>query len=75
MRRVGVLGAGQLGRMLAIAGLPLDIRCQFLDPVPGSPASQLAEQKVADYADLPALNSFAAGVDVRHWAVAQHQPV
>lgn len=64
MRRVGVLGAGQLGRMLAIAGLPLDIRCQFFDPVAGSPASHLAEQKVADYGDLPALNSFAAGVEV-----------
>jgi 5-(carboxyamino)imidazole ribonucleotide synthase len=52
---VGVLGAGQLGRMLALAGYPLGLRFRFLDPTPGSPASALAEQIVADYDDAEAL--------------------
>ena len=29
---VGCLGGGQLGRMLALAGAPLDVRLRFLDP-------------------------------------------
>src|ERR671927_142984 len=61
---VGVLGAGQLGRMLALAGYPLGLRFRFLDPALGAPAGQLAEQIVADYADQQALESFARGLDV-----------
>ena len=52
---VGVLGAGQLGRMLALAGYPLGHRFTFLDPTPDSPASQLAPQIVAAYDDERAL--------------------
>src|SRR4029078_3398012 len=37
--QVGIVGGGQLGRMLALAGHPLDIRCRTLDPAGGSPAS------------------------------------
>jgi 5-(carboxyamino)imidazole ribonucleotide synthase len=29
--KVGIVGAGQLGRMLALAGYPLGLRCLFLD--------------------------------------------
>lgn len=61
--RLGILGAGQLGRMLAIAALPLGIRCSFLDPTPDSPASQLAGQTVADYLDEEGLARFAGGLD------------
>lgn len=39
---MGVIGAGQLGRMLALAGYPLNIRCHFLDRDPGAPAAQVA---------------------------------
>lgn len=53
--RVGVLGAGQLGRMLALAGYPLGLRFTFLDPAPDSPASALAEQLVAPFDDAQAL--------------------
>lgn len=60
----GVLGAGQLGRMLALAGYPLGLRFRFLDPAPGAPAGQLAEQIAADYADHQALESFARDLDV-----------
>ena len=57
--RVGVLGAGQLGRMLALAGYPLGIECRFLDPAPGSPAGQVAEQRVAPWDDDAALDWLA----------------
>jgi 5-(carboxyamino)imidazole ribonucleotide synthase len=59
---VGVLGAGQLGRMLALAGYPLGLRFRFLDPTPDSPAGQLAEQVVGRYDDQAALDRFAAGL-------------
>jgi 5-(carboxyamino)imidazole ribonucleotide synthase len=52
---IGVLGAGQLGRMLALAAYPLGVRCVFLDPQPGAPAGQVAEQIVAAYDDGAAL--------------------
>jgi len=39
---VGILGAGQLGRMLALAGYPLGLDFLFLDPAPDAPAGQLA---------------------------------
>lgn len=64
MTTIGILGAGQLGWMLALAGYPLGFRFHFLDPVPGSPASCLAPQKVADFADQAALAYFARGVDL-----------
>jgi 5-(carboxyamino)imidazole ribonucleotide synthase len=56
---VGVLGGGQLGRMLALAGYPLGVRCRFVDPTPGSPAGELAEHLVADYEAPSALERLA----------------
>ena len=53
--KLGVLGAGQLGRMLALAGYPLGLSFLFLDPTRDSPASQLAPQLVAPYTDPKAL--------------------
>jgi 5-(carboxyamino)imidazole ribonucleotide synthase len=61
---IGVLGAGQLGRMLALAGYPLGLRFRFFDPAPDSPAGWLAEQIVADYKDEKALAKFAQGLDL-----------
>lgn len=61
---IGILGAGQLGRMLALAGYPLGLRFRFFDPAPNSPAGYLAEQVIADYADQTALRKFADSVDV-----------
>ena len=43
MTVVGVLGAGQLGRMLALAGYPLGLRFVFYDEAADAPAGQLAE--------------------------------
>lgn len=61
---IGVLGAGQLGRMLALAGYPLGLRFRFLDTVPGAPAGALAEQLVGDFADPAVLAQFAHGLDL-----------
>jgi 5-(carboxyamino)imidazole ribonucleotide synthase len=56
---VGVLGAGQLGRMLALAGYPLGLRFQFVDPSVDSPAGDLAPLLDADYASSAALDALA----------------
>jgi len=64
MPLIGILGAGQLGRMLALAGYPLGLRFRFFDPAPESPAGHVAEHLVAGYDDWEALRRFAAGVDV-----------
>ncbi|MEI9936711.1 MAG: 5-(carboxyamino)imidazole ribonucleotide synthase [Pseudomonadota bacterium] len=49
--RVGVLGAGQLGRMLALAGIPLGYRFVFVDPSPNAPAAVTGEQIACEYSD------------------------
>ena len=56
---IGVLGAGQLGRMLALAGYPLGARFVFVDPQPDGPAGQIAEQIVAPYESAAALENLA----------------
>ncbi|HVJ15084.1 MAG TPA: 5-(carboxyamino)imidazole ribonucleotide synthase [Polyangiaceae bacterium] len=56
---VGVLGAGQLGRMLALAGYELGLRFLFVDPSPQSPAGELAEQLCVAYDDPAALERLA----------------
>ena len=64
MTRVGIVGGGQLGLMLAEAGAGLGIGCVTLDPTPGAPASRLARQIVAAYDDEAALAELAAASDV-----------
>ncbi|MCX6046507.1 MAG: 5-(carboxyamino)imidazole ribonucleotide synthase [Chloroflexi bacterium] len=46
---VGVLGGGQLGRMLALAGYPLGIHVRALDPLPDAPAGALCELITGHY--------------------------
>lgn len=61
---VGVLGSGQLGRMLALAGYPLGLRFRFLDPAPHAPAAQVADCVQAAFDDHAALERFAGGLSV-----------
>jgi len=62
---IGILGGGQLGRMLTLAAARLGLRCHIFDPGKGSPAAQVAEKTVvAPYDDTAALHRFAKGVDV-----------
>jgi 5-(carboxyamino)imidazole ribonucleotide synthase len=62
--RVGVLGGGQLGRMLALAGYPLGFRFRFYDPAPDAPAGHLAEHACGSYDDPESLLRFTDGLDV-----------
>lgn len=57
---VGVLGGGQLGRMLGLAARALGLEISFVDPTPGSPAAAVGELRVHDYTDPQALASLAA---------------
>ncbi|MFM8386868.1 MAG: 5-(carboxyamino)imidazole ribonucleotide synthase [Planctomycetia bacterium] len=61
-RTVGCLGAGQLGRMLAQAGRPLDIALRFLDPATQPPGAAVGELHVGRYEDAAALDRFVAGL-------------
>ncbi len=62
---IGILGGGQLGRMLAIAAAPLGYRCHIYSPEPDGPAAQVsAAETVAAYDDNAALDAFGAVVDV-----------
>jgi 5-(carboxyamino)imidazole ribonucleotide synthase len=63
MTTVGVLGGGQLGRLLALAGYPLGLRFRFLDPAADAPAGDVASHICAPY-DEANLMRFAARVDV-----------
>jgi 5-(carboxyamino)imidazole ribonucleotide synthase len=62
---VGILGGGQLGRMLALAAARLGLRCQVFSPDPDSPAFDVVlNATCAEYADVEALELFANDVDV-----------
>lgn len=63
-KRVGILGGGQLGRMLALAGYPLGLRFRVLDPSPHPPTRDVAEHIAGAYDDPHTLHRFADGVDV-----------
>jgi 5-(carboxyamino)imidazole ribonucleotide synthase len=61
---VGILGGGQLARMLALSGAPLGLRFLVLDTVSDACAAQFVPSLQADYRDEHALAEFAAQVDV-----------
>ena len=62
---IGILGGGQLGRMLAMAAARLGLRCQIFSPDPDSPAFDVVlNATCAEYADVEALEVFANDVDV-----------
>lgn len=62
--RVGILGAGQLGRMLAMAGESLGMQFRFLDPARDISARGLGEHICADWVDEGPLADFADGLDL-----------
>ena len=62
--KIGVIGGGQLGRMLALAGTPLDMNFVFLDPAPDACAAALGEHLLAGYDDPEALRRMAESVDL-----------
>ncbi len=62
--RIGILGGGQLARMMAAAGQRLDLECTVLDPAADACAGSLAAHIVADYDDRTALDALASQVDI-----------
>jgi 5-(carboxyamino)imidazole ribonucleotide synthase len=62
---IGIVGGGQLGRMLAIAAAQLGYRCHVYAPDVEPPAAEVAARFTrGDFADEAALGRFGAGVDV-----------
>jgi 5-(carboxyamino)imidazole ribonucleotide synthase len=62
---IGVLGSGQLGRMMALAARRMGYRVHTLSPGTDTPAGQIADLEIAaEYDDLDAIRTFARGVDV-----------
>lgn len=62
--RIGILGGGQLARMLALAGYPLGLRFTVFDPEPHVCAADVAEHVCGSYEDSALLQTFAKRVDV-----------
>ncbi|MEM7706354.1 MAG: 5-(carboxyamino)imidazole ribonucleotide synthase [Pseudomonadota bacterium] len=62
--KIGVLGGGQLGRMMGLEGVRLGQEFVFFDPAPDACAGQLGRHICAEYDDQDALTEFAEAVDV-----------
>ena len=62
---IGIVGGGQLGRMLSVAAAQLGYKCHIFDPHEHPPAADVAAFFTrADYGDMAALREFAGKVDV-----------
>jgi 5-(carboxyamino)imidazole ribonucleotide synthase len=62
---IGIIGGGQLGRMLSVAAAQLGYKCHIFDPHEHPPAADVAAYFTrAAYDDVEALKAFGAGVDV-----------
>ena len=62
---IGILGGGQLARMMALAAAPLGLKCHVYAPEGDNPAFDVAAAATeADYTDEAALARFAAAIDV-----------
>src|SRR5690349_20188831 len=62
---IGILGSGQLGRMLALAARAMGYRVHVYSPDSDTPAGQVADREfVGAYEDLDAIRTFARSVQV-----------
>lgn len=64
MKKIGIIGGGQLGRMMAMESHDLDVSIAVLDPTPDCPASKYAAQVVGDFSDYDSVLEFGADKDV-----------
>ncbi|MFQ6004533.1 MAG: 5-(carboxyamino)imidazole ribonucleotide synthase [Woeseia sp.] len=62
--RVGIIGAGQLGQMLGLAGERLDLAFTFLDPAPEPPASSIGPVLSCPFDSNAGISRLASNVDV-----------
>ena len=63
-KTIGIVGAGQLGRMLALAGYPLGLKFVFLDKSADAPGAQVGEILLGEFSDAQKLVALAARVDL-----------
>jgi 5-(carboxyamino)imidazole ribonucleotide synthase len=63
-KTIGIVGAGQLGRMLALAGYPLGLRFIFLDKSADAPGAQVGEILLGEFSDAQKIIELAARVDL-----------
>jgi 5-(carboxyamino)imidazole ribonucleotide synthase len=61
---IGILGGGQLGYMLALAGYPLGLHFRFFDPSPEAPVGRIASRVTSEFSDEVALEKFANGLEL-----------
>lgn len=61
---LGIIGGGQLGRMLALAAHPLGVHTRVLEPAERAPAATVAGHVLGPYDDADALDRFGEGLDV-----------
>ena len=64
LKTIGIVGAGQLGRMLALAGYPLGLQFVFLDQSPDAPGAQVGEILLGEFSDAQKIAELAARVDL-----------
>jgi 5-(carboxyamino)imidazole ribonucleotide synthase len=62
--KIGIIGAGQLGRMLGLAAIPLAIQCEFLDESQDAPAAAVGRIRSGALSDAEAIAALAQDVDV-----------
>ena len=62
--KIGIIGAGQLGQMLALSGLPYALQFRFLDSSAEAPGAQVAPIVVGAFDDIEALRRLARDVDL-----------
>jgi 5-(carboxyamino)imidazole ribonucleotide synthase len=62
--KIGIIGAGQLGRMLALAGYPLGVEFMFLDPSADAPGGHVGPVLRGDFGDAARLKELASQVDL-----------
>ncbi len=71
---LGVVGGGQLGRMLGEAAAPLGVDIVVLDPTPDCPAAAVADQIVGDFDDPEAMAELAARADALTFEIELADP-
>jgi len=64
LQRVGILGGGQLARMMALAGIPMGFEFVFLDPFEDACAALLGKLRQAEFSDVEAARALAEEVDI-----------
>ena len=74
--KIGIMGGGQLGRMMALAAIRMGLQVRFLDTRPSGPMQDLGESIVGDWTDPDVLREFIEGCDVitveSEWAPAEN---